>query len=157
MLNVIQVVTLPSLQTRKKPFYVVGFEWLSMPKMGFNGPFNNVVNALYTCPMARLVAAGLLFDKFRLNKGTRLPPLPSAIQPCIRTPFLLPNPKGPAYVGSTLEITNCTPPFLPTMLSFWRVPHPKCRLLKQFFTNSNSAQVFTSAIIKVKFCPQAPL
>lgn len=51
----------------------VSFEWLSlsMSRMSFQGPFIHLVNAMYTSPAARLVAAGLLSDKFCLYKGTR--------------------------------------------------------------------------------------
>lgn len=57
----------------EKAFDNVSFEWLSMAitKMGFTGPFNHLVNAMYTSSAARLVLAGLLSDEFHLHKGMR--------------------------------------------------------------------------------------
>lgn len=57
----------------EKAFVNVSFEWLSivMTKMGFSGPFAHLINTMYTTPAARLVAARLLSDEFRLHKGTR--------------------------------------------------------------------------------------
>lgn len=57
----------------EKAFDNVSFDWLSLvlTKMGFLGPFNHLVNVMYSSPAARLVVAGLLSEEYHLYKDTR--------------------------------------------------------------------------------------